>query len=254
MITNFLLITLIILQLQYYKVVETRTARIVGGQTVHIMEIPYMVNLRKWGKFYCGGSLITPKCVLTAGHCTHKTKKSDITVIAGATYLKENKNKRSVKNIYLPDSYSRRTLDNDVAILELNAPLSGKYIETIELSQDAPEKGDFIKVSGWGLTRENGTVSQQLKSVYVKVLSFKECRNAYHNYRNITKSMFCASGPGVKDACAADSGGPAVLDDQLVGIVSWGRGRKCAHKQSPGVYVNIQALRPWIEDIMADHC
>lgn len=250
---TYLLIISIILQLRN-SIVETRTARIVGGRPVHIDDMPYIVNLRKRGSFYCGGSLITPKCVLTAAHCTNKAKAKDITVQAGATYLDETFNKRSVKKIFLPESYSKKTLDNDIAIFLLNAPLRGRFIQTIDLSDDAPQKGDFVKVSGWGLTKENGTFSQQLRSVYVQVLDHEECRTAYHNHRNVTKSMFCAMVPGVKDACAGDSGGPAVLDEQLVGVVSWGRGRECARKKSPGVYVNIQALRNWIDEIMHDYC
>ncbi|XP_065359804.1 trypsin alpha-3-like [Calliphora vicina] len=234
--------------------ISPRTARIVGGRAAHVQHIPYIVNLRKKGSFYCGGSLITPKCVLTAAHCVRNTKPHDITVRAGVTYLDENYNKRTVKKIFMPKSYNKKTLDNDVAIFKLNSPLSGKFIQTIELSNETPQEGDLVKVSGWGLTQENGSVSQQLRSVYVEVLSYQECRDSYHNYRNVTKSMFCASIPGVKDACAADSGGPAVLDGQLVGIVSWGRGRECARQKSPGVYVNIQALRPWIDKIMHDYC
>ncbi|KNC33091.1 Trypsin epsilon [Lucilia cuprina] len=251
MLVTFLLVTTLLLQF-HGTIVETRSARIVGGRPVYIEQFPYMVNLRREGSFYCGGSLITPKCVLTAAHCIRRPR--EITVQAGATYLHEDYYQRRVKKIFRPKSFDEKTLDNDVAIFKLNSPFRERFIESIELSNDMPQKGDFVKVSGWGLTRENGTVSQQLRSVYVEVLSHEECREIYLNYRNVTKSMFCASIPGVKDACAADSGGPVLLDDQLVGIVSWGRGRECAREESPGVYVNINALRPWIDKIVDEYC
>lgn len=44
--------------------------RIVGGQDADIEDHPYQVSLQQYGAHICGGSIISPRHVLTAAHCT----------------------------------------------------------------------------------------------------------------------------------------------------------------------------------------
>ena len=46
-----------------------RKTRIVGGNVTSVYEFPWIVSMSKQGTFYCAGSLITRKHVLTAAHC-----------------------------------------------------------------------------------------------------------------------------------------------------------------------------------------
>ncbi|XP_075160381.1 trypsin 3A1-like [Haematobia irritans] len=231
-----------------------RSPRIVGGTKIQEENIPYIVNIRRNGSFHCGGSLVTPKCVLTAAHCVYKSKPKDLIVQGGVTLLHDQRNKISVKSIILSPQFNVKTIDHDWAILKLKHRLHGWNIHTIQLSNYSPQNGDFVRVSGWGLTQENGDVSNHLRSVYLKVISQEMCKKFYRDYRNITKTMFCAFIPGLKDACLGDSGGPAVIDNQIVGIVSWGRRGECARFNSPGVYVNIKMARPWLRNVISQHC
>nr|XP_036672325.1 LOW QUALITY PROTEIN: transmembrane protease serine 9-like [Drosophila suzukii] len=199
-------------------------SRIVGGVPVDIGNVPYLVNLRIAGRFICGGSLVTPQHVVTAAHC--------------------------VKGVV------RTTLDHDVALLQLQHPLQASVARPISLAVNSPRPGSFVRVSGWGLTDDSSTsLPNQLHSVHVRVMPQWECRDLYRGYRNITASMFCASIPGLKDACAADSGGPVVnAHGFLVGVVSWGRANRCAAANSPGVYSDVSYLSDWIIDNMRRYC
>ncbi|XP_034108651.1 trypsin alpha-3 [Drosophila albomicans] len=235
-----------------------RIRRVVGGQRIEVKLQPHMVNIRRRGDFQCGGSLVTPNCVLTAAHCMQEEqlKPSDYVVRGGVSYLRDLDNARYVKRILLPSSYNRTTLDNDVALLQLQNPLQGLHISTVGLARQAPLPGSFVRISGWGLTDERAhQLPNQLHSVWVQVMSQQRCQQLYQGYRNITASMYCASGVGQKDACDADSGGPAVNGDgQLVGIVSWGKANRCAHKDSPGVYTSVAQLYDWIVNNMDRYC
>lgn len=45
--------------------------RIVGGMKVDISEIPYQTSLQYSGRHYCGGTIISPRYIITAGHCMY---------------------------------------------------------------------------------------------------------------------------------------------------------------------------------------
>lgn len=49
-----------------------------------------------------------------------------------------------------------------------------------------------------------------------------------------------------------DSGGPAVRDGVLIGIVSFG-GKKCGDSRSPGVYSRVTEITDWVEATITDN-
>lgn len=61
--------------------------------------------------------------------------------------------------------------------------------------------------------------------------------------------MLCAGVLGSKDACTYDSGGPIVYIGEnaveLCGIISFGI--SCASPKFPGVYTDVNYVRPFIE-------
>ncbi|EDV96360.1 trypsin alpha-3 [Drosophila grimshawi] len=236
-----------------------RMPRVVGGERIEVNSQPHIVNIRRRGQLHCGGSLVTPRCVLTAAHCLPEEehqKPTDYVVRGGVTYLRDIRNGRHVQRVLLPRGYNRTTLDNDVALLQLLNPLQGPQIGTIRVARQPPRAGSYVRISGWGLTDERSIqLPNQLHSVQVMVLPQQQCQQLYAGYRNLTDSMYCASVAGHKDACHADSGGPAVnADGQLVGIVSWGRANRCARADSPGVYTSVAHLHDWIAFNMDRYC
>ncbi|XP_037940407.1 seminase [Teleopsis dalmanni] len=232
-----------------------RTPRIIGGYATDAVHLPYLINISKFGVFTCGGALITQKCVITAAHCTKDAVASDFSVRGGITYLSEKRNIRRVRQFFVSPLYDKKALDYDVAILQLSSLLEGRDIETIQLSDKNITTGEYIRISGWGLTKEGAfKPANKMHTVKVRVIPQNECMELYKGYRNISDAMFCASVPGKKDACSADSGGPAVAHGELVGIVSWGRGKECGRASSPGVYVRITTVRTWIDSILNKHC
>lgn len=44
-------------------------SRIVGGTTTNMNEFPWVIRLSYLNKFYCGGTLINDRYVLSAAHC-----------------------------------------------------------------------------------------------------------------------------------------------------------------------------------------
>lgn len=249
-----LLILLLLVQQQYQTEAtplngHEESSRIVGGSLTTINKAKFTVNLRNKGKFSCGGTLVTSKYVITAAHCVEGLKASDLSVVGGATYLSDKGIKRSVHKVFVSKDYNPSTVDMDIAVLELTSPMKGANISTIDLCKTQWKTNDQITVYGWGQISEyNDKSSNQLRTVTVPVIDQNRCSDMYKGNGKITRSMFCAGNLRGKDACIGDSGGPAIFNNQLCGVVSWGKG--CARSKYPGVYTNIMFVRNFIDKTM----
>lgn len=225
------------------------SSRIVGGTFIGIGKAKFVVHLREKGKFFCGGTLVSPKFVITAAHCLERLKAADITVVAAATYLYEKGLRSKVAKLFVPKEYNSQTFDMDVAVLELAKHLKGSNISSIDLCHSMGKTNEMITVYGWGQISENVVQSsRQLRSVSVPVIDHTKCSRMYKKEAKLTEKMFCAGDLVGKDACNGDSGGPAIYKNHLCGIVSWGVG--CARKEYPGVYTNIMKVRHFIDKAM----
>ncbi|KAM7361979.1 trypsin beta-like [Cochliomyia hominivorax] len=228
-------------------VVPEVQSRIVGGQPTSIQNAPYVIQLLHNGKFICGGTLIAPRVVVTAAHCVKGFRPGNLSIKAKATKLSQPGVISRVWKVITPKGFNMNTKTLDVAVLKLRSPVNG--IRRIGLCNRVLKDGDNVQVYGWGLRRENAmTVSNHLQTVKVRAIAKSKCEQLYRGKNVLTRTMFCASIPGRKDACSGDSGGPAIVNGQFCGIVSWGVG--CARKNYPGVYTNVFAVRNFIRKAM----
>ncbi|KDR09772.1 Plasma kallikrein [Zootermopsis nevadensis] len=242
-----------------------RKQRIVGGQVTKVNEFPWVVELMKRGKFYCAGSLITRRHVLTAAHCVDGYNAKDIRAVLGEhdrvskteTVTVERKLARAI--VYA--NFSILTFNNDIAVLELESPVElNATVRPACLPADGTKNyvGRMGIVVGWGRTDERRPTSTALRKVAVPIMSKEECSKSGYSNNRITENMFCAGYPdGKKDACQGDSGGPLHVDGErgfmeAVGIVSWGRG--CARPYFPGIYTKVANYLDWIHQQIGDEC
>jgi secreted trypsin-like serine protease len=216
---------------------------VVGGDLVSDGRFPWMVRL----SMGCGGALIAPRVVLTAGHCVDGSgPDASIGVTAGTTDLKSGQaiTVHSVQVIRAP-GFQDETRGDDWAVIQLDRPIDRP---ALPLTRGAAGDQGRFTIMGWGQISEV-LLRQQTKLRYTTVPTVPDgvCAAEYKKagVQLVADEQICAGGHGA-DTCQGDSGGPMVRQNSgggwvQVGIVSWGLG--CARADYPGVYTQVSRFR-----------
>lgn len=249
--------------------------RIVGGQLADPGEYPWQVALIGsnsddefyWGAGYqfCGGALIDPYWVLTAAHCVteddhSQSPASSIDIVAGLYNLEfpaSGFQRKDVAQIIRHPNYDDNTLDHDIALMRLTAPVTlggSGATATATIALAPADIGSLVNatswVTGWGKTRVSPVeYPTQLHEVSLPIISNAKCSLTWGG---ITAGNICAGNGTGKDSCSGDSGGPLVINQGgtwiHIGVVSSGA---AACGDYPGIYTRTSYYRSWIDANLA---
>ncbi|KAH7953920.1 hypothetical protein HPB49_014163 [Dermacentor silvarum] len=250
-----------------------------GGKDAELGSYPFMVavfrdNVRVLN-FWCGGTLILGRVVLSAAHCyygdLHDTRYvvriGGVSISDGST---EPFVERQVESVHVHPDYDEEFHYNDVALLFLNRSAQ-QYIKKPVAC--LPEPGSTpdsqqLTVLGWGHDDFGGKLQTILQEARIPLVDNPSCERAYKKLdsyetkfpRGINDDFLCAGNitDGGVDACQQDSGGPLVMNTtrdgrnffETIGIVSFGVG--CGSAAYPGVYTRVSKYVDWIFNVMAD--
>ncbi|OWZ17115.1 Serine protease trypsin-like protein [Phytophthora megakarya] len=230
--------------------------RIYGGSNADMAKNLYVASLHDNGtdsQPFCGGTLIAPEFILTAGHCL-EARMYDVYASLGSKYSMGGGSRKSemtrVVRAFRHPSYdlSEGTITRDVALLKLEtrSTIKPAILADADGSDDKP--GRMATVLGWGLIN-NETFSDILQAVDVEVITNAKCVElGLANITSIDESVICAGIEKGKDACGGDSGGPLLVNGVLVGVVSSGSGT-CG--TTPGTYARVSYVMDFINDVLA---
>ncbi|OAD61317.1 Coagulation factor X [Eufriesea mexicana] len=239
----------------------SRFKRIIGGRPSIPGSWPWQVAvLNRFHEAFCGGTLVSPRWVLTAAHCIRKRLyvrigEHDLTVKEGTEL---DLRVSIVDSVTIHPEYDAETMDNDIAMLRLPVAITAlpsRGIACLPAPNQSLPANQLCTIIGWGklrVTDDFGT--DVLYEARIPIISPRTCRDVYVDY-GITDNMFCA-GYEKRDTCAGDSGGPLLCRDPrrpdhpwtIFGITSFGEG--CGKLGKFGIYTRLSNYVRWISRVM----
>lgn len=216
----------------------------------------------------CGGVLIAPDRIATAGHCLDHTDPLNLEVhIGGGTLSADpgrivpvagftmNPGYRLVSPPDDPGDFEASAAVDDAAIIELARPVWG--VPVLPVARHSPAPGTPASVFGHGQTKPfdpknpASFFGDALSEGKLTVIGTPSCNAALGGLVD-GSSVLCAQGGASTTICSGDSGGPLVEygedGPELAGLTSFGG--EVVHKQCgqdyPGGFADAAKLRAFL--------
>ncbi|XP_063543888.1 trypsin-1-like [Cydia strobilella] len=243
---------------------------IVGGTNAKRTEFPHMVLLG-YGQsngtavWQCGGTLLSDRFILTAGHCTSARDLGPVAYAITGTLKRTDDVSASqvhrIRRIIKHPQYKAPSKYHDIALLEVENPIKLDFT-TVPACLDV-FGGDHSKAvaTGWGAITWMGSNADYLQKVTLNKFKDEECSAKFRPSRNIRTgfdpdTQVCYGDyTQSKDTCQGDSGGPLTIQNRqihcmytVVGVTSFGKG--CGNIGDPGMYTKVSHYVDWIESIV----
>ena len=96
------------------------------------------------------------------------------------------------------------------------------------------------------MTHSFGKLSEILKWIDTITINNKDCKriSALNFKYEIYDQQICALSKFGTGPCSADFGGPLIVDNVLIGILSWGD--IICDAGNPNIYIRVSYFRDWI--------
>jgi secreted trypsin-like serine protease len=171
-------------------------SRIIGGSDVVPSDrYPFFAfvlsDLESSGAVPCGGTLIHPDIILTAASCV---QSESIDVVVNLSDFDDTTGSipRTVMATKIHPDFVSATLENDVALLLLDSPITDVALGNLNDDSRVPSEAEDVTVIGFGsLSEEEFDPSRVLQSVVLQVSDFEACNEAYEGLLKVDEQL-CA--------------------------------------------------------------
>lgn len=248
---------------------------ILGGAPISKGQFPWIAALTdNKGEFFCGGTLISNRKVLTAAHCIQDKGNinaklpKDIKVLLGihniSNFVEIGRSNVAVQKIIVHDHWNHEatSFDADLAILVLDISVHfNRYIQPVCLvAHDSPAynlRNAFV--IGYGRS-ENKALEEIAKAVRSPIRDSSECTNKNEGHKLISSGRTLCSGLGNgQGVCAGDSGGglfvkygSAYYQRGIVSSSIYGGPFEC-EVDDYAIFTDITKFHDWIQGIDDDN-
>nr|XP_029726113.1 collagenase-like [Aedes albopictus] len=238
----------------------SQSNRIHNGQVASAGQFPYAAAIIPvvpvTGRPVCGGSLVSPRFVLTAGRCVYGVTRAY--VVLGAVHVFEDREasrlQLDVTEFIVHSGFEAEPEVFDVALVRLpvNVPIGSAFIDVVRLPNRRQVEATFVgqqaTVFGWGSTGPGSEFTNELRFIRAQVISQLSCTvNLPTN--TILGEHICMDGAN-NSPCAGDYGGPLTITDvdgqtTQIGVFSFTSVLGCTLGR-PSVYTRMSSYLDWI--------
>ena len=130
----------------------SKGGRIVGGYDATEGQFPHQVSLRRPPNFhFCGGSIIGPRWIISATHCTIGMEPANLNVYVGSVKLASGGVYYRTMRIVNHPLYDPNTIENDISLIQTVQPIVfNEHTQPIGLASTNLISATGASISGWG--------------------------------------------------------------------------------------------------------